>query len=76
MAMKKAAPKKTDPKPPTTTPKQRAMTEPGRSIVGKPAQKETPSIRAKRLQLELRRRENAKANKLEKKFLSNKNKGL
>jgi len=79
MAMKKAAPKKaapmkSGPKPPT--PKQKEMTEPGRPMVGMPAQKETPSIRAKRLQLELRKREAAKADKLKKKFLDKKNKGL
>lgn len=76
MAMKKASPKKTDPKPPTTTPKQKEKTETGRSSVKFPAQKETPQMRAMRLQLELRRREQAKANKLEKKFLGNKNKNL
>jgi len=74
MAMKKAAPKKSDPKPPT--PKDKAKTEPGRSMLGKPATKESPSMRAMRLQLELRRREATKADKVKKKFLGNKNKGL
>ena len=74
MAMKKAAPKKTDPKPPT--PKQMEKTEPGRSSMKSAPKKETPNMRAMRLQIELRRREQAKANKLEKKFLANKNKNL
>jgi hypothetical protein len=76
MAMKKAAPKKSDPKPPTTTAKQRAMTEPGRSRTKPPKNEETSQMRAMRLQLELRRREATKADKVKKKFLGNKNKGL
>ena len=76
MAMKKAAPKKTDPKPPTTTPKQREQNQIGRSPAKSPKNEETSQIRAMRLQLELRRREAKKADKLKKKFLGNKNKGL
>jgi hypothetical protein len=82
MAMKKAAPKKTEPKPPT--PKDKAKTDKtktdknqiGRSPTKPPKNEETSQMRAMRLQLELRRREAAKADKVKKKFLSNKNKGL
>jgi hypothetical protein len=79
MAMKKAAPKKTEPKPPTPTPKDKAKTDKnqiGRSPTKPPKNEETSQIRAMRLQLELRRREAAKADKVKKKFLGNKNKGL
>jgi hypothetical protein len=82
MAMKKAAPKKTEPKPPT--PKDKAKTDKtktdknqiGRFRTKPPKNEETSQMRAMRLQLELRRREAAKADKVKKKFLGNKNKGL
>jgi hypothetical protein len=79
MAMKKAAPKKSDPKPPTPTPKDKAKTDKnqiGRFPAKPPKNEETSQMRAMRLQLELRRREAAKTDKVKKKFLSNKNKGL
>ncbi len=77
MAMKKAAPKKSEPKPPT--PKDKAKTDKnqiGRFPAKPPKNEETSQMRAMRLQLELRRREAAKADKVKKKFLGNKNKGL
>jgi hypothetical protein len=74
MAMKKASPKKTEPKPPT--PKEKAKTAPGRSSVKFPAPKETPQTRAMRLQLELRKRQSAKVDKIREKFLAKKNKNL
>ena len=88
MAMKKAAPKKTEPKPPTPKEKEKEKNQPtpkekekeknqiGRFPAKPPKQEETSQMRAMRLQLELRRRESAKADKLKKKFLGNKNKGL
>lgn len=76
MAMKKAAPKKTEPKPPTPKQKDKEKNEIGRFPTKPPKQEETSQMRAMRLQLELRRREQAKADKLKKKFLGNKNKGL
>ena len=76
MAMKKAAPKKTDPKPPTPKEKEKEKNQIGRFPAKPPKQEETSQMRAMRLQLELRRRESAKADKLKKKFLGNKNKGL
>ena len=76
MAMKKAAPKKTEPKPPTPKQKEKEKNQIGRFPAKPPKQEETAQMRAMRLQLELRKRENAKADKLKKKFLGNKNKGL
>jgi len=76
MAMKKAAPKKSEPKPPKPSPKQMEKNQIGRSPAKQPKNEETSQMRAMRLQLELRRREAAKADKVKKKFLGNKNKGL